>query len=434
MSTFLTFLLFLLVLAAVLRVDFFFYVLYLFFGLYVLAGLWVRRTLGRLAVQRRFTERAFLGEQVTIHLDLTNRSVLPMPWLHLRETRPLKLVSPPTLERVVSLGPRERLTVTYTLHARSRGYYPMGPLRLDAGDVLGLAAEQRQLDEIEHLVVYPQIVPLAALGLPSRSPLGTLRTQQRIFEDPARVIGVRDYETGDSLRLIHWKASASTGRLQVKKLEPAISLETAIFLNLNAAEYELRRRTIATEFAIVVAASVANYVVAQRQTAGLYTNGRDPLADSCHSEARSAEESPSRQIETLRSPLARTGAQGDREKILAVRVPPGRGRPHLMRVLDVLARVEVEETFPFAELLYRDSVGLPWGTTLVAITGQEDEALVSALLTLRRRGFLVVVILVDEPTGTGLLERAGLTVRRITDERDLRRWAGAGQRMERVSG
>ena len=405
MSAFLTFLLFLLVMAAVLRVDFFFYVLYLFFGLYVLAGLWVRRTLGRLSVQRRFTERAFLGEQVTIHLDLANRSVLPLPWLHLRETRPLKLVSPPTLERVVSLGPRERLTVTYTLHARSRGYYPMGPLRLNAGDVLGLAAEQRQIDEIEHLTVYPQIVPLAALKLPSQSPLGALRTQQHIFEDPARVIGVRDYVAGDSLRRIHWKASASTGRLQVKKLEPAISLETAVFLNLNAAEYELRRRTIAAEFAIMVAASVANYVIAQRQTAGLYTNGRDPLAVGA----------------------GLVPAQ-------AVRVPPGRGRTHLMRVLDVLARVEVEETFPFAELLYRDSMGLPWGTTLVAITGQEDEALASALLTLKRRGFLVVVILVDEPTGAGLLERAGFTVRRITDERDLRRWGGAGQRIERVSG
>jgi len=395
MTAFPTFLLFLLVLAILLRADFFFYALYLFFGLYVLAGFWVRRTMGRLSVRRRFVNRAFLGESVAVHLDLVNRSVLPVPWLRLRETRPLKLAAPPILQRVVSLGPRESMTVTYTLHTRSRGYYPLGPLRLDAGDVLGLAAEERRFDEVEHLIVYPQIVPLASLDLPSLSPMGTLRTQQRVFEDPARVIGVRDYVAGDSRRRIHWKVSASVGRLQVKKLEPAISLETAIFLNLNAAEYELRRRAITTEFAIVVAASVASYVIDKRQAAGLYTNGRDPLA--------------------VGAGLAPAPA---------ICVPPGRGRPHLMRVLDVLARIEVAETFSFAELLHRDSAGLPWGTTLVIVTSQGDEGLAPALLALRRRGFLVVVILVDETRGAGLIERAGFSVLRIADERDLRRWGG----------
>jgi len=61
MTAFPTFLLFLLVLAILLRADFFFYALYLFFGLYVLAGFWVRRTMGRLSVRRRFVNRAFLG-------------------------------------------------------------------------------------------------------------------------------------------------------------------------------------------------------------------------------------------------------------------------------------------------------------------------------------------------------------------------------------
>ncbi|MBU1879247.1 MAG: hypothetical protein KJ734_09890, partial [Chloroflexi bacterium] len=173
---------------------------------------------------------------------------------------------------------------------------------------------------------------------------------------------------------------------------------TVIFLNLNAGEYELARRTLATEFAIVVAASVANYVIDRRQTVGLYTNGHDPLA---------------------------TGPG-------LVRVPPGPGRRHLMRVLDVLARIETADTYPLAELLHRDSAGLPWGTTLVIVTSQQDQQLAPALLALRRRGFLVTVILVDEAQGVGLAERAGFPVLRITDERALRRWGQSAHEPARV--
>jgi hypothetical protein len=90
--------------------------------------------------------------------------------------------------------------------------------------------------------------------LPSRSPIGTLRHTQPIFEDPSRVRGKRDYTTGDSLRRVDWKATATTGRLQVKQFEPSIALETALFLNLNADEYLQRTRLDATELAIVIAA------------------------------------------------------------------------------------------------------------------------------------------------------------------------------------
>ena len=65
-----------------------------------------------------------------------------------------------------------------------------------------------------------QVVPVADLGLPSRSPFGHLKTQQRLYQDPSRTIGVRDYVPGDSVRTINWKTSAATGSLKVRKLEP----------------------------------------------------------------------------------------------------------------------------------------------------------------------------------------------------------------------
>ena len=58
-----------------------------------------------------------------------------------------------------------------------------------------------------------------------------------------------------------------------------------------------------------------------------------------------------------------------------------------MNCLDLLARIQATdaaEALPFIALLRQASLGLSWGTTLVIITSQEDDALIPALLHLRR--------------------------------------------------
>jgi hypothetical protein len=66
-----------------------------------------------------------------------------------------------------------------------------------------------------------------------------------------------------------------------------------------------------------------------------------------------------------------------------------------MKVLDVLARVEVGPTSSFTELLRRQSVMLSWGTTAIVITAHGTDDLSAALLQLRRQGFQVVLVVVE---------------------------------------
>jgi uncharacterized protein (DUF58 family) len=77
MGNFIFFILVLFVLASLLRIDFFFTILYLFGGAYILSRLWARRMLRNLSLSRALPQRAFLGEQVTVTLTLENRSFLP---------------------------------------------------------------------------------------------------------------------------------------------------------------------------------------------------------------------------------------------------------------------------------------------------------------------------------------------------------------------
>jgi uncharacterized protein (DUF58 family) len=393
MPGFLPFLLTLFVIAIVLRADFFFTIAYLFFAVYLLSRLWPQHTASRLRVERHFTDHAFPGDQVAVDVTVQNGGWLPVPWLQVRESLPVELTAPPFHHEVLSLGPRERRRLHYTLHCRRRGYYPIGPLTMQTGDLLGIGQRSQVEVAPEHITVYPQVVPLQRLGLPTRSPLVALPARMPLFEDPARVMGVRDYQRGDSPRRIHWTATASTGRLLVKQYQPAIARETLICLDLHQEDYGQRQRYTATELAIVVAASIANHItVTEGLPVGLTTEAWDPLLD-------------------------------DRARFF---LPPRPERAHLMSLLEVLARVQVTAGTSFADLLRHESVNLPWGATLAVITGRESEALFDTLVYLRRAGFAVALILVlPAHPSAGLRERAdrlGVPIHRVWQERDLEAW------------
>lgn len=366
MSDLVSFLLVLLVVAALLRVDFFFYLFYLLVGLVVLGRAWARGAAHAVAFERQHPGRVFWGEQPVVRLVLRNRGLLPVLWLHVHDSVPIQLRSPNFYQQVLSLGPRERITLTYRLDCRRRGYYRLGPLAIESGDPLGTARVALSDATPTTLVVYPRIIPLSGLHLPSRTLYGSLPARQRIFEDPARVMGMRDYAPGDSLRHIAWKASAAAGRLQVRRHEPTVALDTTIFVDLDRSSYSQMRLWVATELAIVAAASLANWLVEHRQAVGLATNGNDALAP---------------------------GAAG--EPSCPAVIPPRKGRRALMHILDLLARVEMADGASLAALLRRETRRLAWGSTLVAITGRVGDDLLAALLALRRSGFSVALISVD---------------------------------------
>jgi uncharacterized protein (DUF58 family) len=291
---------------------------------------------------------------------------------------------------VVSLGSREQGHFSYRLDCRKRGYYPIGPLLLETGDLLGIIKHRRLEVEPQYLIVYPRIVPLQQLGLPTRSPLVALPARTPLFEDPTRIMGVRDYQRGDSPRRIHWTATASAGRLLVKQYQPSIARETLILLDLDERGYTQRRWRVASELAIVVAASIANHIIVHEGLpAGLAAEGWDPLLE-------------------------------DKARFF---LPPRSERAHLVGLLEVLARAQVASTTPFAELLRRESVKLSWGATLVVVTGRESETLLDTLLYLRRTGFATTLVLVHPEHLSAELRRRsellGMPVHRVWTESDM---------------
>jgi len=396
--------LFLVLLAVALftRVDYFFFLLYSLFGIYFVGRFWARRSVAAVQLSRRHEQRIFLGETLPIQVGVHNRGWLPVLWLQISDSVPAEINPGPAFRQVISLLPRERLTLQYTLIGHRRGYYRLGPLDAQGGDLLGSATYEYRYNGDDFIIVYPKIVALRSLRLPSQSPFGALPCRERIFEDPTRIQGVRAYQPGDPLHRMDWKTSARVGSYQVRRYEPAISLQTALFLNLRLEDYSPRSRFQATELGIVVASSLAVHLTEKRQVVGLVTNGCDPLEDA------GSDGKPRGHIPSL---------------------PPRKGRTHLLHLLDLLARVGAsaeEGAAPFVQLLSQQSLGLPWGSTVVAITAAEAPGLLDTLLALRRRGLFVVLVLTDPQPGfdstARRAEQIGVQTFRIWNERDLDIW------------
>ncbi|HEX9115102.1 MAG TPA: DUF58 domain-containing protein [Anaerolineae bacterium] len=379
----------LLLIAILLQLDFVFYLVYLGAGTYALARWWTGRSLPALRVQRRLSDHMFLGQDADVEIEIANARWWPVPWLRFDENLPINLQMGQPVRRVVSLAPKERLRLTYQVSGRRRGYYAVGPLQLKTGDLFGFAQAGGRVITEDHITVYPYVVPLAQVHFQSRAPYGTIKSRQRIFADPTRIAGKREYLPGDPLHSIDWKSSSHSGSLQVKKYDPAVALASVILLNLRPEEYSRHLQAQASEWGIVVAASLASYLVRERQPVGLGSNGTDTL----------------------------TGAH-------SWIIPPRPGRAHLMKLLEWLARVELTNGLPpFASWLPAATAGLAWGTMVIVVSPSADGPDCQALHHLVRAGLTPVLLAIEPHYRLGPLQerarRLGFTALIAADEHDL---------------
>ena len=114
-------------LAASLRIDFFFTILYLVTGIYIILRVWSDQIMKKLSIKRIFFDRAFIGDRVKVSLTVENGSRLPIPWLKVNEWIHWHLATTSSLRWVIPLKGKESRTFTYTLQAKRRGYYEVGP-------------------------------------------------------------------------------------------------------------------------------------------------------------------------------------------------------------------------------------------------------------------------------------------------------------------
>src|SRR5690606_14260702 len=138
---------------------------------------------------------------------------------------------------VISLRAESTQTLTYQLDCNRRGYYQIGPIVLETGDLFGLHRRHRILAEPHYLLVYPRVVAIPNYDIASRRPIGEVRMTHRLYEDPTRIAGVRKYQAGDPLNRVHWRATARTSTLHSKVYEPSSVAGATLLLDFHRATH-----------------------------------------------------------------------------------------------------------------------------------------------------------------------------------------------------
>ncbi|HEU5006540.1 MAG TPA: DUF58 domain-containing protein [Jatrophihabitantaceae bacterium] len=239
----------------------------------LLSAVVVHRSRVLIANRRRVEpEHASSGDDVLVHLTITNRSRLGSGALMLEDQLPSSL---PGRARFVldSLASRESRTVTYRLNNLPRGRYRTGPLQVRLTDPFHLIALRRGVTATTDFVVRPVVEALPALSPPLAHDLGDNSGSHSIGTHGADDASTREYRTGDPLRKIHWRSTARMGALMVRQEERPWQGRATVVLDLRESAHVSRlssggaddrdeRDRSSLEWAISAAASIGSHLLA----------------------------------------------------------------------------------------------------------------------------------------------------------------------------
>ncbi|WP_052423517.1 DUF58 domain-containing protein [Nonomuraea candida] len=121
-------------------------------------------------------------------------------------------------------------TVSYPLPTGERGEIPVGPLVVVRADPFGLTRRVREYGPPATLLVRPRTLPLPV------PPSGRAHHLEGPAGDnapsgTATFHTLREYVVGDDLRHVHWRSSARTGTLMVRRLIDAALPTTTVVLD-----------------------------------------------------------------------------------------------------------------------------------------------------------------------------------------------------------
>jgi uncharacterized protein (DUF58 family) len=371
------------------------YSMYVLLGVLIVSRLLARSWIGNVKATRECeVTTAEIGDLVPVRVTVRNEGKLPVPWMLFEdllnrqalEQRPPRMKVKGRRFHIAMLRSGKEIVLRYKLECRQRGYYQIGPLVMESGDVFGLHRRFRVETEPHFLMVYPKIVTLEGYELASRRPIGEVLLTHRLYEDPTRIAGVRPYEVGDPLNRVHWRATARTGTLHSKVYEPTTIAGATILLDFNMDGYPARGEPYRSELAVMTAISVANAVYEMGQQTGLVTNGRDAVD-------RIQQEGYEHDART-RQAAQHTGTMKEKsERLKPIVVETRRAVEQLQRIRETLARVELTDGLTFAELVLETADRLPRDATVIAILAEVSVETALALGNLRREGYAVTAIL-----------------------------------------
>jgi len=156
---------------------------------------------------------------------------------------------------VAPLAPGESARAAYRLPTERRGIFDLGPMELSIEDPFGLATRSSPSAPATRLTVYPRVDDVPPLPMTrGNDPHAGADHPTALAAAGEDFYALREYQVGDDLRRVHWKATARLDELMIRQEEMPWQGRATVLV-------DLRRRVHGNEsleLALSAAASVVS--------------------------------------------------------------------------------------------------------------------------------------------------------------------------------
>jgi uncharacterized protein (DUF58 family) len=323
-----------------------------------LAYLWTWSLARNVRAGRRYSSALVqVGDRLAEDFAVANSSLLPAPWLEVRDQSTLPGYS---VSLAMNLGPQSEERWRAGGICRQRGEFTLGPWQVSTGDPFGLFRAVGEAGVLALLLVYPPIGRAPEVLARAGRSSGSRSHMEHSLEQTVTSAGLRQYVSGDPPRYIHWPASLRARELMVKDfdLEPAGDLWIVLDMAIASQSGEMDEST--EEYMVLAATALAARALRREQAVGLLAYGRERLF-----------------------------------------LAPARGEVQYWRIMRALAMVRAEGTWPIGHLLEVERWNLGRGSTTVLLAPAAAGDLLVGVEILRRSGLGASVLLLDNPSFGG---------------------------------
>jgi uncharacterized protein (DUF58 family) len=252
--------------------------LYLLAGMMIGPLLWNWRLvvimLQRIDVTREIPRRVVAGESLYVAVTMHNRRRWLDSWAlsvsdHIRpadlpgdgRTRLAQSAEDVSAQLYFPrVGVGESQDGSYRLRLAHRGRYLVGPLRISSRFPLGFIEASMTVSDEQPLIVCPRLGRLTRrwLQLIEAEQDGFVRSRRRNGPTEGDYYGLREWQSGDSKRWIHWRTSAKLGNLAVRQFERQANRDVTLVVDLWQPDEPQPQDLLFVELAVSFAATAVS--------------------------------------------------------------------------------------------------------------------------------------------------------------------------------
>ena len=237
-------------------------------GLLLIGWLWARTLALQIDAARTLRYTAVqVGDELEEAIEIVNRSLLPLIWAEVIDHSTAPGYG---LSGVYSVGGGTAKQWRVTTTCTQRGVFMLGPWELITGDPFGIFQVRQTYTQRHEILVYPPLASLSPELLPRQRQVGDLqRLNRATHADTIEMATTRPYVLGDPLRRVHWRTTARHNQLFVKMFEPEASSTVWLLPDLDARVQHGTGADSSLEKLIILTASLAAHLLADRLAVGL---------------------------------------------------------------------------------------------------------------------------------------------------------------------